>query len=244
MSPQLDDREWLALRASTLFHLDPAGRIVSGRDGGHPAPKLQLQRSAGAVVLRLRHDVPGVVADEISALAAEEPRHPPPGPAPRHWEAYKRLLAPIEAEGGGPVYPLPNGLRRAHPGEIVRSGSPTGDAMITDWREQGLPHVLSALGFTDADDVWRPFCLLLLDGEIAAVCQTARLKDGGAEAGVITAPAHRGQSLAAAVTAAWSRHPELEEVQLFYSTSHTNLSSQRVAARLGLVRRAEDFTLT
>jgi predicted GNAT family acetyltransferase len=69
---------------------------------------------------------------------------------------------------------------------------------------------------------------------IASIAFAARLGAGGAEVGVYTFPGWRSKGLAAAVTAKWSAHPDLEERELFYSTTISNISSRRVAARLGL----------
>jgi predicted GNAT family acetyltransferase len=72
------------------------------------------------------------------------------------------------------------------------------------------------------------------DGEVVSICHCARLSERGAEAGVWTDEDHRGRGLAAAVTAAWASLLEGSGRVLFYSTSAENVSSQRVAARLGL----------
>jgi predicted GNAT family acetyltransferase len=73
-----------------------------------------------------------------------------------------------------------------------------------------------------------------VEGEIAAMAFAARLSDAGAEIGVYTFPAYRGQGCAAAATAAWSSLAALSGRELFYSTLTSNRSSQRVAERLGL----------
>jgi len=70
--------------------------------------------------------------------------------------------------------------------------------------------------------------------EIAAIAIAARLGEKGAEVGVYTFSNFRGRGLAAAVTASWSAMRSLDGRALFYSTSRSNRSSQRVAARLGL----------
>jgi predicted GNAT family acetyltransferase len=72
------------------------------------------------------------------------------------------------------------------------------------------------------------------DGEVVSICHCARLSDRGAEAGVWTDAKYRGRGLAAAVTAAWASLLAGSGRTLFYSTSAENVSSQRVAARLGL----------
>ncbi|MFC5826580.1 GNAT family N-acetyltransferase [Nonomuraea insulae] len=68
--------------------------------------------------------------------------------------------------------------------------------------------------------------------QVVAICHSARNTPAGAEAGTWTSPAYRGRGYAAITTAAWAEL--LPGIQLFYSTSADNHSSQRVAARLGL----------
>lgn len=90
----------------------------------------------------------------------------------------------------------------------------------------------------------RPFFGVLRDGRVVSACYSARLTDHAAEAGVDTAPAHRGQGLAAAVVNAWRTAIEDSGRTALYSTSYDNLSSQAVARRLGLSQYAETFSLT
>jgi hypothetical protein len=239
----LPDAAWLERRADTLFTLDAAGRMTAGRDPTDPPPLVFIQRSAATVDVRLRQDLPSRLAREIYALTVGEPPAPPPGGPLRCLEALTSLLASAKVVGGGPVYELPAGSSYPFEGELIASGSRRGEAALETWRRDGLPRSVSALGFTDADDIWRPWCIILVGDEVAAICQTARLADHGAEAGVITVPRFRGRGLAAAVTAAWSRHPELFGRTLYYSTSEANRSSQQVAARLGLIHRAQDLRL-
>lgn len=70
--------------------------------------------------------------------------------------------------------------------------------------------------------------------EVLAVCETARWSVHGTEAGVWTLAGARGRGLAASVVAAWARQCTKRVPRLYYSTSAGNLSSQRVAQRLGL----------
>ena len=89
-------------------------------------------------------------------------------------------------------------------------------------------------GFRQIEDLWPPWCAAMVDGEIASLAFTTRLSAVGAELGLATAKSFRGRGLAAAATAGWTGLPVLHSRALFYSTSRTNLSSQRVVARLGL----------
>jgi predicted GNAT family acetyltransferase len=71
--------------------------------------------------------------------------------------------------------------------------------------------------------------------QVVSICHTPRaMTTRAAECGVWTDPAWRGRGRAAAVTAAWADVLRPSGRRLFYSTDAGNLSSQRVAARLGL----------
>jgi RimJ/RimL family protein N-acetyltransferase len=98
----------------------------------------------------------------------------------------------------------------------------------------GLPDGSAELGFRSISDLWRPWCMALVNAEVASVAFAARISETGAELGVATANAFRGQGYAAAAAAGWTKLPTLQSRKLFYSTDQTNVSSQRVIARLGL----------
>jgi hypothetical protein len=123
------------------------------------------------------------------------------------------------------TYVFPRALRYEHEVRVVCSDTATVDA---------LPDELVAMGFADASHFWPPWCAALDAGTIVSVAFTARLSADGAEAGVATVPSARGRGFAAAATAAWAAHPALGDRVRFYSTQASNVSSQRVAQRLGL----------
>jgi predicted GNAT family acetyltransferase len=97
-----------------------------------------------------------------------------------------------------------------------------------------MPESLLALGFVDGGELWAPWCVALHQDEVASIAFAARLGPSATETGVTTVPAFRGHGFAAAATAGWVSLPSLRGRALFYSTSRTNVSSQRVAQRLGL----------
>jgi RimJ/RimL family protein N-acetyltransferase len=80
-----------------------------------------------------------------------------------------------------------------------------------------------------------PWAMLGVCGQVVSICHTPRDSPMGAEAGTWTDPAFRGNGYACASTAAWaSVMGQRDGRPLFYSTADDNLSSRRVAARLGL----------
>ena len=93
----------------------------------------------------------------------------------------------------------------------------------------------------DSDEAW---CLALHDSEVASVAQTVRLSPNGAESGTVTVPEWRGRGFAAAAVSEWALRPELSDHALFFNTDWKNVSSQRVAQRLGLRLFGAGYAIT
>ena len=192
---------------------------------------------AAGNVFGLRADIADEVVAKIETLAASEPplvdtEHPP-----AHLDRYLDLLS-----GGAArlqttqelIFELPRGLSRDSDATLIASDSADGRDLVQVLSRRGMPEGLASLGFRQVEDLWSPWCAALVDGEIASLAFAARLSEVGAELGLVTVKGFRGRGLAAAETAGWTNLPALGSHALFYSTGRTNLSSQRVVARLGL----------
>ena len=189
-------------------------------------------------ILRFRHDVTEKTLLEIEALTADEPHLANPDSTALHLDEYVDLLSaemPVEQISPGLIYHFPDGFSYDHNVRLTVSGTPEGDRLLAALAaDEGMPQTLLDLGFRIAADIWPPWCIALHEDEIASIGMTARLGPAGAESGVVTVPEFRGRGFAAAAVSGWASHPELQHRSLFYSTQSTNVSSQRVAARLGL----------
>lgn len=225
-----------------MFVLRGDGAILHENEPGlPPGPKLCWMEGAGARVVRLRHDITQADTIRLRNIIAAAPR----------WSDVQvdpaRLGEALDILGGevsrSLVYRLPGDVP-PRPGAFVRSGTAQGDALLARIAAEGVPPHLHDAGFVGLEDFWAPWYVALEDGQIAAMAFAARLGPAAAEIGVYTFPAWRGRGLAAAVTAAWSAHPDLAGRDLFYSTHTSNLSSQRVAARLGLSRIAHGLRIS
>jgi hypothetical protein len=178
-------------------------------------------------VLRLRDDVVDDVAAAVARLVAGEPPLSEPDSAPACLGELVALLDGVASRGVSYAF---GEAPRERPAAVVLSDTPVGDRLLA----RGLPAAFAGLGFRDEDELWPPWCVALEDGEPVAIAFSARLSEVGAEAGVFTVPAARGRGFAAAATEGWAASPSLANRARFYSTSLANVSSQRVAARLGL----------
>jgi hypothetical protein len=240
-----DGRALLALQAHTLFEISPRARIVRSRDpGGSAAPRLYMAGGADGWVSYLRDDVEDARARDIADLVRQEPTLSAPGATPRFAERYREVLEgePLTAHNFGPVHRLPRGVPFDGDATIVREGSPEGEALVERLWHEGMPDAMVDAGFTDLSHFWPPWCVAMVNGEIAAIAFCVRDGLMAREIGVYTLEAFRGRGLAPAVTAAWStmhpRHPVL-----FYSTHRDNRSSLRVIERLKLPWLGESFRL-
>lgn len=126
----------------------------------------------------------------------------------------------------GPVYSIPPALRIDPAVHVERDLARLANANPGNWHPVEWRELLAGdLG---------PVAIATVDDRVASICHTpGPLTPSTAEAGVWTHVDFRGRGLAAATVAAWSQF-DFGDRQLFYSTTRGNVSSQRVAARLGL----------
>lgn len=248
MLSKTDDLDLSALHLVTRFILDDDGRIVCENAPDRAAtPRLYLEGCRSGNLARVSHDVEAETAHAIAALAADEPPFCDPEQRPVHFDEYQRLLDPdalVRRWGTGLVWTFPEGFAYSSDVPLVGSETPDGERLLAGIRERGMPAPLVVLGYRGVEDFWAPWCVALHAGEAAAVAITARLGPAGAEVGVATVPALRGRGYAAAAVAGWAALPALRGRRLFYSTQRQNLSSRRVAARLGLRYRGASFAIS
>jgi hypothetical protein len=230
-----DDLRLLRVEVETIFEMSRAGRIVRQNfPDRSQGPRAFFAGCAGGNLACVRFDVDDRTASRVLELASNEPPWCDFNSIPACVGKIAKLLGATDDVVPALVYALPNEVKYENRSTIVRGDSSEGPKLIARLRERGMPEYMVAAGFKSAADLWEPWCVALEGGEIASMCYAARLGEKGAEAGVYTFAQYRSRGLAAAVTASWASMPSLKGRVLFYSTSRTNRSSQRVAARLGL----------
>lgn len=227
----------IILELETRFDIALDGRIEreAAPDGG-PGPLMFLAGYDQGVIARLGREVSDDIAEALNALVADEPPLVTPDDVPRHLEHYLDLLG---AQGdvalhAGLTFHLPRGTRAPGAVQMIFSGTIEAAQLEERFAREGTPPPLAAMNIRKPADLWPPYCLVIEDGEIASMAFASRLGPRGAELGLETLPPYRGRGLAAQAVAGWSAHPALTGRTLFYSTSHSNLASQRVVAKLGL----------
>jgi hypothetical protein len=234
----LSDTELLAIQFQTAFVLERSGLILATNDPDRsPAPRFAIAGCASGNIYGVRADVADGIAAQLMDLAASEPPFFDRLGTPRHLYRYIELLS-YDAFMPQPrlemSYVLPNDIAYQHDVRLICSDSQEGQELRAALATKGIPTGLAKMRFADVSDFWEPWCVAMHDAELASVAFAARFSETGASLGLATSPGLRGRGYAAAATAGWARMPALRSRALFYSTSQTNISSQRVIARLGL----------
>ena len=212
----------------TLFSLDDDNRIVGTREPDpSPGPKFSLIRGMRDRAWAVRSDVPQHLAEELDALAREEPPVADFRDAPVNAERYLSL---IESNvDSGPAFEFPDEIATAS-GTVLIEDTNQLDYHFEGWTADEVPYRT-------------PIVARLHDGHAVSVCFCARRTDITAEAGVETAPEFRGRGLATQVTAAWALAIRASGRVPLYSTSWTNDASLRVARKLGLLTYASTWSI-
>jgi RimJ/RimL family protein N-acetyltransferase len=206
--------------------------------GMEPGPELVVACAPDGVRVRLGERLPQEIAEALSAeidsaLPLAECDTPPP-----ELERWRTLLedalggAVRLALGSGPSYVVHPEVTFQSTAELVRSDSADRAAFRAanpgNWGADEWQDLL--------DGHLGPWVMARHAERVISICHTPVSNSIAAEAGVWTHPDFRGHGHAAATTAAWATLMQPTGRVLFYSTSLTNRSSQRVAGRLGLRR--------
>lgn len=226
------DEALLAIEIDTLWARDERGRLL--RDGGlngFPAPYCVIASAPARIATwAVGAAVPPAAVAELETLLTSAVLTNQQAVVDDCRDLLVGALGPVEVSSG-PTYLV----ERAHAfpsNALIRTsdetdasplGPPPEEARWTSGEWNALTS--GKLG---------PWAVGLVDNQIVAICFCARLTDAATEAGVWTHHAFRGLGHAAAVTAAWAKLLLDTGRHVFYSTSSSNQSSQRAAARLGL----------
>jgi RimJ/RimL family protein N-acetyltransferase len=243
------DLELLATEIEVLWGIDSRGRYSEA-----PLATIAVAAGGTAVVpgLRVRDYVAAQleaavaaprppVRDHVAALleaavAAPRPAELSPERPPRALEVCRELL---EHEGfrisvsAGPSYAVERPVPPDIPLPVVRSTDVDArEAVDRGSRpESWLPGEWDRL----LDGTLGPWAMVVDGTTVVSICHTPRDTRWGAEAGTWTDPDHRGRGYAAAATAVWAAVlGNGRDRPLYYSTDGINVSSRRVAERIGL----------
>jgi len=240
------NRELLEVEFDTLWLRDDRGRLIEPGGGGRrTAPYIAIGAVDDGWVLGFAAELPEPVVGEMKVLFADEPPAAdvarPPRPLARCEKLLRQFADAVEPRDG-PTYLVPAGTRIEVDADIVRSSDalPVSlrcqDLELLNWAEEEWKQLL--------DGELGPWAFVMDGDRVVSICHSARLTDQSAEAGTWTDPDYRGQGFAAAATGAWGELLAGTGRTLFYSTWSANVSSQRVAERLGLPLIGWTWTLS
>jgi hypothetical protein len=229
----VNDDALMGLHADALFTYDEHGRMLwTNESDRRPPPRVFLGRTAMDCIARFRA---ALSATSVRRLEEIIDRWPPDGDLailPLLRVAIQESItidAPGAGESGGPVYHFPASIAR--PAETVE---------ITDTNIEFVRDTYPWL--YDDLSAWRPCFAVLVDGAARSVCFTSRVNPAAMEAGVETLTAYRRHGYAAMAAAAWGAAIQSMGRVPLYSTQWTNLASQAVARRAGLIMFGSDAT--
>ena len=214
--PDVDTPNLFSLHLRTLFTFDALGRMTGTNEPRPgPAPRIYTGNDGRHTHVRVRHDIPEAVSREWLACSPEALRDV----VARH--------ATIANEHRGPAFLLPP-LEPGIEAVPVRAGHLLHPELVArGWRI----------------DETAPYLGVIREGQVVAVCFSARSTPEADAAGVETAESYRRRGLALEAVRGWAAAVQAGGRHAFYSTTWENEASQRVAAALGAFQIGEDWSL-
>lgn len=229
----------LELQLHTLYRITPNGRLQFVNEPGDasdsPAPRLFMGRTAEGNLWRYHRDLPEAVITQLEPLCQSELVRSELAAAPQNSDAIRAILAehaPITAEYRGPAYWIP----------VTVKPSPLA-TLLTDAQLDLLPEEFAWVAEPGSYYSTGPVAAVIVADQVVSICFCSRVPGRAVEAGLETLPAFRGNGYAAAAVATWAAAVYTQGWQPLYSTSWTNLASQRVAQKIGAIQYGEDWSI-
>lgn len=222
----------MRMHVQALFTHDEDGHLerVNEPDGA-PAPRFFLGRTRDGDVWRFRRDVDHDIRRDLEAAIQSDVLTKDAPDSPLSASRYEKILARsalVQKTWLGPAFCFPDEL----PGTA-------GTILVTDDNADFLRPLLAA--WVPDTRLCQPMFALIVDDSAVAVCASVRRTSDAHEAGVDTAPSHRGRGYAPRVVSAWARAVrDMGRVPL-YSTSWKNEASRAVARKLALIQFGSDL---
>jgi hypothetical protein len=221
------DNEIMKIQVSTLYVLNEENRIIRINERSQTSsPAIFIGKTNNSIFTYFRNDIPQLIIDEINKYTIDSINIIN---LCRIIEKYKK----VKDIWIGPAY-------RFNQHEI--SSIDEAVTVINGSNKQLLNKHFGDL-IKELDDR-SPIVGYIMNEEAVSVCCSARKTSKAAEASLKTVEQFRGKGLAQKVVYAWSKEIFRQGLIPLYSTSWDNLSSQKVAQKLGLVQFGMDFNIS
>jgi RimJ/RimL family protein N-acetyltransferase len=204
--------------------------------GTHEGPELVVACARQGLCARVSNAVPEQLARSLEVEVERTPPNEDLRVPPARLEQWRILLedalsaAVTLSPGSGPSYLIHDDVAFPATAPLVRSDSDD----VADLRAVRPGNWGPDEWHDLLDGSLGPWAMATHADRVISICHTPKANTRAAEAGTWTHPDFRGHGHAAATTAEWAALMRPSGRLPFYSTSQTNVSSQRVASRLGL----------
>lgn len=224
----------MRLHVDALFTSDANGDLLRvNEQNGAPAPRFFFGRTAMGHVLRFRQDVDAAMRAEVEAAVRHDIARQAGADRPIDPSPYAKILErsdPVCSVSAGPAFSFPpDGQDPVRTVFVTDANRAILEAHLRSW----IPDI--------------PFCqpmiAVVVGDDAVSLCASVRVTTAAHEAGVETAPAHRGRGHAVAVARAWARAVRTSGAIPLYSTSWTNDASRAVARKLGLIQYGSELSV-
>lgn len=228
MYNNLTDEQFMLIQASTLYVLNEEKRIVRVNEPGETdSPVIFIGKTRNSVHTYVSMLAPEQLVEELKDEISSS----------INMVRLCNMIGKYNVVNNvwiGPAYAYIKDI----PPHIPDSG-------VITIREDNA-HMLSRHFESFAQEITerQPMTGYVVEGQVVSLCCSARSSDQAAEASITTAENFRGRGLAEKVVAKWIGEVLRAGKIPLYSTSWDNLSSQRVAQKLGLHPYGVDFNIT
>jgi hypothetical protein len=227
--------ELMRLHVDALFTSDANGDLLRvNEQNGIPAPRFFVGRTAHGLVRRFRHNIDAAVREKLEAAVRDDLDRQLAFDAPIDPSRFAEILGrtvPVRSVWAGPAFSFPEDLP-----------APVGTMPVTDANAAMLE--ANFRSWIPDVAICQPMIAVTLGAEAVSLCSSVRVTTRAHEAGVETAPAHRGRGYAVEAVTAWARAVRASSATPLYSTSWTNEASRAVARKLGLIQFGSDLHVT
>jgi hypothetical protein len=224
----------MVLHVATGYRRDEQNRLVAINDWvQRPVPRFWLGRTEDSVVWFFRHDLPDSICDELDSVCRRE-RPCDTAAGSVEVDTYQTILdrhGLSTTPWRGPVFWFASKLEvrgTAIPVSSINEYLLCDD--LSSWSPD-VPHQ-------------QPMMVVVEDGKAISVCASVRKSATAHAAGVETSAAYRGRGHAIDAVVGWVMAVQEMGLIALYSTSWTNLASQRLAVRSGAAQLGEELHFT